>query len=280
MKVRILTGIVGSALALVVLILLPPIFLNIAMALICGLAMYEMLIVTRFVGHRGLVSAAMVFAVLSPFLLWLDRGRPAVAAVLVYCIVLVTIQIIYHDSLRVERTGFVFFVSILVPVSISCLAYLRPMSGRGDDRAGLFYVFLAIVMAWLCDIGAYFVGTFFGKHKLCPKISPKKTVEGLIGGFVVSVGSSVLAGYLYQLYLNHMGVTATVSLWQVALLALICAPLSVLGDLLASIIKRQCQVKDFGHIMPGHGGVMDRFDSLMFVAPFTLLAVQYFPLVY
>lgn len=66
------------------------------------------------------------------------------AAVLVYCIVLVTIQIIYHDSLRVERTGFVFFVSILVPVSISCLAYLRPMSGRGDDRDGLFYVFLAI----------------------------------------------------------------------------------------------------------------------------------------
>lgn len=126
MKVRILTGIVGSALALVVLILLPPIFLNIAMALICGLAMYEMLIVTRFVGHRGLVSAAMVFAVLSPFLLWLDRGRPAVAAVLVYCIVLVTIQIIYHDSLRVERTGFVFFVSILVPVSISCLPICGP----------------------------------------------------------------------------------------------------------------------------------------------------------
>lgn len=280
MKARIITGVVGSALALVVLILLPPIFFNIALSLICALAMYEMLIVTRFVGHRGLVAAAMVFSAAAPFLLSLDRGRPAVAAVLVYCIVLVMIQILYHDSLRVERTGFVFFVSILVPVSISCLAYLRPMSGRGDDRDGLFYVFLAIVMAWLCDIGAYFVGTFLGKHKLCPKISPKKTVEGLVGGFLVSVGCSVLAGFLYQLYLTQMNVAAHVSLWQVALLAVICAPLSVLGDLLASIIKRQCQVKDFGHIMPGHGGIMDRFDSLMFVAPFTLLAVQYFPLVY
>ena len=121
----------------------------------------------------------MVFAVLSPFLLWLDRGRPAVAAVLVYCIVLVTIQIIYHDSLRVERTGFVFFVSILVPVSISCLAYLRPMSGRGDDRDGLFYVFLAIVMAWLCDIGAYFVGTFSVSISFARRSAPRKPWKGL-----------------------------------------------------------------------------------------------------
>ena len=164
--------------ALVVLILLPPIFLNIAMALICGLAMYEMLIVTRFVGHRGLVAAAMTFSILSPFLLVLDRGRPAVAAVLVYCIVLVVIQIIYHDSLKVERTGFVFFVSILVPVSISCLAYLRPMSGRGDDRDGLFYVFLAIVMAWLCDIGAYFIGTFSASTSYVPKSVPRRLWRG------------------------------------------------------------------------------------------------------
>lgn len=264
---------------MVVLLLLPPIFLNIAMAAVCGLAMYEILIVTKFVGHRGLVAAALLFSIASPFLL-MGGQMVTLLGILAYCVALVFIQIIYHDSLKIERTGFVFFVSVLVSVSFSCLAYLRPLSGRGDDRDGLFYVFLAIIMAWLCDIGAYFIGTFFGKHKLCPKISPKKTVEGLIGGLVVSVVCSVLAAWLYQICLNAMGIAAHVSLWQVALLSLICAPLSVMGDLFASIIKRQCQVKDFGHIMPGHGGVMDRFDSLMFVAPLTFIAVQYWPLIY
>ena len=279
MKARIITGLVGSALALVVFFC-PPIVLNLAMSLVCAIAMYEVLIVTKYVGHRGLTAAAVAFALAAPFLFSFGGGMAAAAALFVYCVVLVGIQILYHETLKVERTGFVFFVSVLVSVSFSCIAYLRPLSGRGDPRDGLFYVFLVIIMAWLCDIGAYFVGTFFGKHKLCPKISPKKTVEGLIGGFVTSVGCSVLAAWLYQLCLDGMGVAAHVSLWQVALLSLVCAPLSVLGDLLASIIKRQCQVKDFGHIMPGHGGVMDRFDSLIFVAPLTLLVVRYLPLVY
>ena len=280
MKVRILTGLVSGTLLLIVLLLLPAIFVNIAMAAVCALAMYEVLIVTKAVGHRGLVAAAVAFSLTAPFLLLPGGWVPAAAALLVYCIVLVFIQIQYHETLKVERTGFVFFVSVLVSISFSCLAYLRVRHGAGGESDGLFYVFLALVMAWMCDMGAYFVGTFLGKHKMCPKISPKKTIEGLIGGFVISVGCSVLAAFLYQLYLDYMQIAATVSLWQVALLALVCAPLSVMGDLLASIIKRQCQVKDFGNIMPGHGGMMDRFDSLMFVAPLTFVVVQIFPLVY
>ena len=280
MKARILTGLVGGALLFVVLLVLPPIFLNIAMAAVCALAMYEVLVVTKAAGNRGLVASAVVFSLAAPFLLLPEGWMPAALALLLYCVALVFIQIRYHETLKVERTGFVFFVSVLVSISFSCLAYLRAEQGAGGSTDGLFYVFLAIVMAWMCDMGAYFVGTFLGKHKMCPKISPKKTIEGLAGGFVVAIGSSVLAGFLYQLYLDHMQIDAAVSLWQVALLALVCAPLSVMGDLLASIIKRQFQVKDFGHIMPGHGGMMDRFDSLMFVAPLTFVVVQYFPLVY
>ena len=280
MKVRILTGLVGGALLLVVLLLLPAISLNIAMALVCAMAMYEVLIVTKAVGHRGLVAAALTFALLAPFLLLPGGWIPAVAAFFVYGVVLVFIQIQYHETLTVERTGFVFFISVTVSVSFSCLAYLRVQYGAGGETDGLFYVFLAIIMAWMCDMGAYFVGTFWGKHKMCPKISPKKTIEGLIGGFIVAVGCSVLAGFLYQMYLDYMQIQATVNLWQIALLALVSAPLSVMGDLLASIIKRQYQVKDFGKIMPGHGGMMDRFDSLMFVASLTFIVVQYFPLVY
>ena len=276
LKSRILTGIVGAALALVVLLLLPPLALNIAMAGICAIAMYEVFIVTKMVNHRGLETAAVLFALAAPFLVMM-RSMPSAMVVLGFVVLLAVIQVRYHDKLPVERTGFVFLLSVLVSISFSCLAYLRTTSQR-DERDGLFYVFLALIIPWMCDIGAYFIGTFFGRHKLCPTISPKKTVEGLIGGIVVSVGSSVLGAYLYQVL--ALGDTAYVSLWQIALLALLCAPLSVLGDLFASIIKRQSGVKDFGHIMPGHGGIMDRFDSMMFVLPVLYLLVQYVPLVY
>ena len=276
-KSRILTGVVGVALALIVLLLLPPLALNIAMSLICALAMYEVFVVTKLVTHRGLETVAVLFALTAPFLHRM-RVLAAVMVVLGYMIALAVIQVKYHARLPVEKTGLVFMLSVLVSVSFSCLAYLRETNPRGDMSDGLFYVFLALVIPWLCDIGAYFVGTFLGKHKLCPTISPKKTVEGLIGGIIVSIGSSILAGYLYQVL--ALGDTATVSLWQIGVLALLCAPLSVLGDLFASVIKRQSGAKDFGHIMPGHGGVMDRFDSMMFVLPVIYIVVQFFPLIY
>lgn len=276
MKSRILTGVVGGGLALAVLLFCPDICINAAFSLVCALAMYEILIVTRFVEHRGLMAAAVLFSMLTPFFLEAPSLVPALAALLAYVLFLAFVQILYHDTLRVERTGFVFFVSVIVPVALSCTAYL-PTINRVHGR---FYIFLAFIMPWLCDIGAYFAGTFLGKHKLCPKISPKKTVEGLVGGLVVSVGSSVLAAWLYQILHLTPHQLGTVSLWQVGILALALAPLSVMGDLFASIIKRQAQVKDFGRIMPGHGGVMDRFDSMIFVVPVLFLVLRFMPLVY
>ncbi len=278
MKMRILTGLVGGALAFVVLLLLPPIFLNIAMSVICGVAMYEVLIVSRFVGHRGLTAAAVVFAMLTPFFLLPGNILPATGAMLLYVAVLTFLQIKYHETLSVERIGFVFFISVVFPLAFSCLAYLRPYSLRGSDADGLFYVFLALVIPWMCDMGAYFVGTFLGKHKMCPGISPKKTIEGAVGGIVIAVLSALLAAFLYQTL--SLQDTASVSYWQVGGLALICTPLSIMGDLLASIIKRQCRVKDFGNIMPGHGGFMDRFDSLTLTAPLLFIVVHYIPLIY
>ena len=274
MKSRIITGAVASVIALVVLLLLPPFALNIAMAFICALAMWEVLVVTKFVDHRGLMAAAIVFAAITPFFLMIPQKSVAMGIVVIYVVFLAVVQIMYHQTLKVERTGFVFFISIIVPVSLSCLAYIRNIF----PEHGLFYVFLTLVMPWLCDMGAYFVGTFLGKHKLCPGISPKKTVEGLIGGILISVGASVFTGWLYQLLvLDGMGLQ--VNYWQIALLSLLMAPLSVIGDLFASIIKRQCSVKDFGNIMPGHGGVMDRFDSLLFVAPIVFIVLLQLPLI-
>ena len=137
---------------------------------------------------------------------------------------------------------------------------------------------LALIIAWLADSGAYFVGTFLGKHKLCPRISPKKTVEGLIGGIACSVLFSLFAGWVYQTAV--LGDTAHVSYRTILAVSLIGAPLSVVGDLFASLIKRRCNVKDFGNLFPGHGGMMDRFDSLLFVLPVVYLTVSNFKLIY
>ena len=117
-------------------------------------------------------------------------------------------------------------------------------------------------MAWISDTGAYFAGTFFGKHKLCPEISPKKTVEGFFGGIVTDIVIMTVFSLIYSLVTG-----VHVHYWWLIFTAAVCSVISVLGDLSASILKRQQGLKDYGNIMPGHGGVMDRFDSVLFTVP-------------
>lgn len=136
---------------------------------------------------------------------------------------------------------------------------------------------LTLCGAWLADSGAYFVGTFLGRHKLCPNISPKKTVEGVIGGVITNGLIFVLLGLGYTKLIATGDVSANYILLFV--LGMICALLGLLGDLSASLLKRQTGIKDYGNIMPGHGGVMDRFDSVLFVAPFMTIALSVFNII-
>ena len=275
MKRRIITGVLAGAAFLLVLFIPWTLVLTVANAFICLLAAYEIFTVTKVVAHRGLEITALAFAVVAPFFNRMNGGLIFVLCLL-FVLALVALLIRYHESVSVDKIGVVFLLTVLISISLSCLSYLRMTGERASD--GLLYVFLALIMAWFSDIGAYFVGTFFGKHKLCPRISPKKTVEGLIGGIVSAVLFSLLAGWIYEQLV--MGGEIGVSYGEIFVLALFCAPLSVVGDLFASIIKRRCGVKDFGNFFPGHGGMMDRFDSLLFVLPTVLLAVTEFPLVY
>lgn len=135
-------------------------------------------------------------------------------------------------------------------------------------------------MAWLTDTGAYLFGITMGKHKLAPKISPKKTVEGAVGGVVFCVATVLLLSLVYQWICSSVwGVSLSVDYWRLLLLVPVGALISMLGDLSASLIKRQCGVKDYGSLMPGHGGIMDRFDSVFFVLPFLVLFIRLFPIV-
>ena len=119
-----------------------------------------------------------------------------------------------------------------------------------------FFIFLASL---LCDTGAYFVGMLCGKHKLCERLSPKKTIEGAIGGFVVGCAGSLAFGYIAS---SISGISFNWSMF--AMLSVVLPVLSMIGDLYFSAIKREVGIKDFGTIFPGHGGVLDRIDGLLF----------------
>lgn len=269
MRTRILTAVIGIPILLLVLLVPWTIVFACAMAFASGMAVFEVLSVIGADKHRGLQVASILFAVAAPFF---DRFPPTVAlgAALAYVMAVIVLYVRGHDSLSMKTVGSAVFMTALVSLSLSCAAYLRSM----DDELGLFYVMLALVIAWLADSGAYFVGTFFGKHKLCPTISPKKTVEGLFGGIMCSVGSALLLTWIFaNIYPERM---SDVPYLLVLLFALIGSVLSVIGDLFASVIKRQHGVKDFGNFFPGHGGMLDRFDSLLLVFPLVFLQISIF----
>ncbi len=128
----------------------------------------------------------------------------------------------------------------------------------------------------MADAGGFFIGATLGKHKLCPDISPKKTVEGVIGGVIFCVISAVLVGLLFQYLIMP---DLEINFWALVLLGIIDAPISIIGDLSFSLIKRRYKIKDYGSIFPGHGGMLDRFDSIIFTAPVIVLLNQFIPII-
>lgn len=134
-------------------------------------------------------------------------------------------------------------------------------------KSGLYAVFMIFISSWICDTSAYLVGMLLGKHKLTPVLSPKKTIEGAIGG----IAGSALIGFLFAYFAimpSDIAVSKTAATpFLFALIAASGAVLSQIGDLCASAIKRDMEIKDYGKLIPGHGGVMDRFDSVVFTAP-------------
>lgn len=159
-------------------------------------------------------------------------------------------------NLKISDVLTLFTLNIYV-IGCFCAMY---MVRTGRD--GKYIYLLAFLGAWLCDTFAYFVGVFLGKHKLIPKISPKKTIEGSIGGIIFTIGGFALYGFIVNTFFG-----ASLNYLRLCIFGLILAIVSQIGDLIASLIKRQYSIKDYGFIFPGHGGVLDRFDSVMLTAP-------------
>jgi len=172
-------------------------------------------------------------------------------------LLLFIIMILKHNKIMISHIAIMVFSLIYISFFSSHIVSVK------DIEHGHILVWFIFIGAWSTDTFAYTVGTIAGKHKLCPKISPKKTVEGSLGGNFGCVIAFLVYAYVIQLVTAY-----NVNYINLIILAVLCSVISQIGDLSASVIKRQLDVKDFGAIMPGHGGILDRFDSIIFVAPF------------
>lgn len=187
----------------------------------------------------------------------------AAAAVLtLYLLYLFAVAVLRQGRMHFAEVAEVFTGVLYITLSFASLSLLRHKTPEGG------YLYLLVFFgAWVTDTFAYFTGRFFGKHKLNPVISPKKTVEGSIGGILFCMISFVLFGIVMQFGKWHFAVHYPLLL----LSGLLCSVVSQVGDLITSLIKREHGVKDYGKIFPGHGGVLDRFDSVLAISPFLLI---------
>lgn len=158
---------------------------------------------------------------------------------------------------RAEQIMCAFFCVAYAPVMLSFIYLVRALPH------GVYTVWMIFISSWICDTCAYLVGMAFGKHKLAPVLSPKKSIEGAVGGVV----GAALVGALYAYFIAEEAISEQKILWLFVLISAVGAVISQVGDLAASAIKRNHEIKDYGKLIPGHGGVMDRFDSVIFTAP-------------
>lgn len=264
MKTRIISALVGTVILAAVLACPWTWVFAIVVAAAAALATYELLHNTGIVTSKWMIWGSIAFAVLQTLAvsLWAYGGSSlGMAPIAAYAVFTFIMFAIFRKSFVWKGFGLTLYAT----VGFGAIGVLRSF-----PMMGLFYVMLPMVIAWMSDTGAYFTGVFFGKHKMAPVISPKKTWEGFFGGWIVSIGLTVLYGVIW----NAVAGNQVFDLLILAIVAAVLAPLSVVGDLVASLIKRRTGIKDYGNIMPGHGGVMDRFDSVMFIAPLLLLAIM------
>lgn len=275
MKKRLLTALIGVPLTIAFLFLYDTLAFNLIVGVISAVGVYEMLYNTKYVTHRELVGIGMVQAVFIAFSKTTVLTNWFIVIIMAFLILMLAAMFIKHHEISFQEVAMSFFVALAIPYALSSIVFVRDVI----PEIGLYLIILMFSSAWICDSGAYFAGRAFGRHKLAPTISPKKTVEGAIGGVIVSIVVNILFTYVYMWIAGMSGLATKVNLLPLVLLILVASVVGILGDLTASIIKRQCGLKDFGNVFPGHGGVLDRFDSILFTAPFLYTTVLMFPMV-
>lgn len=270
MKTRILAAAALVPLLFIVILALPKIFTALLFGVMCAMAAYELMYATGLVRHPRL----LIYTMISGFLvaLWSYFGAPYAVAllwVLVFLGILFGEMFLSLTKLRIEKLFVAMAAGLLIPFLLCSLVRIIMTDGTGRHL-----IMIPFVVAFLSDSCAYFVGCAIGKHKLAPVISPKKSVEGLVGGVLGAMAGMLLYGLILDMAFDF-----TVNYGYILIYGLFGSLAGVFGDLCFSAIKRQTGIKDFSNLIPGHGGILDRFDSMILVAPLTEVLLILLPAV-
>ncbi len=270
MKTRIIVAAIGIPLLIVVIFALPLWTFALLAAAICAIAAWELIKCAAPEARirlriYAMASAAMI-ALGAAFELRDNLTYTAIFLLFLLCFCEIMLTFRYEEHMSFRTAAVVFVAGALIPLLLSALVRV----GNVPEKRGWFLL-LPFVVAFSSDSGAYFAGSFLGKHKLVPHLSPKKTVEGSIGGFASTIVMLVIYGVVLKLM--HFEVSFLLLVVYGFLGSLVCQ----LGDLAFSSIKREFGIKDYGNLLPGHGGALDRFDSMVFVAPLVEVLMLWAP---
>ena len=271
MKTRIISGVLGSVLVAATLILGQYFSLvyNILVAVVAAVCVREIFKAGALLKNFWLLIPSMLFSVLWPLLLKTDY---LMLLLFVYFFAMFVIMVTHSEKISFDKMAFATLSPLVITLGMGSAVLLC----YRDLNHALYYVMLSIAVPWVADSGAYFVGSFFGKHKLCPNISPKKTIEGAVGGIAAGVLGAVIFALIFDLFVFSN--RESTKYLPLVIMAALGGVVSIFGDLSFSIIKRSCHIKDYGTAIPGHGGILDRCDSLIFTIPFIFIFTEYFPI--
>lgn len=260
---RLISGIILVLIALVVVVTGGSLLFAVTAA-ISLIGVYELYRVMGIhknpIGMVGYLTAVSYYG-----LLWFHGEQYVTLMAIAALMVLMTLYVVTFPRYKTEEVTAAFFGVFYVAVMLSYLYQVRVMSD------GRYLVWLIFLSSWGCDTCAYCVGMLFGRHKLAPVLSPKKSIEGAVGG----VAGAALLGFVYAAFFGSRMAEVTNPQAACAAACAIAAVISQIGDLAASAIKRNHNIKDYGHLIPGHGGILDRFDSMIFTAPAIFFAVTF-----
>ncbi len=266
MKARLIVAGIGIPLLLVILLFLPPICLALTIGLVSCIASREFYAITdlKFDWAVGAATFAMGFFI--PLWCCAENDLLILASVCFAFFVFVYIEAIFKYEGKHEvgliQLGSPIFAGVIVPLLLTSLVVLK------NSENGSFAVLIPFVIAYICDSCALFGGMLFGKHKLSPKVSPNKTVEGAVIGSVMAGVGMLVYGLVMEYVFDF-----TVDYAMMCFMGVLISILGQFGDLAFSLMKRICGIKDYGKILPGHGGALDRCDSLLFISPTVLLFI-------
>lgn len=265
---RVLSAIIGFPLVLVIFIFANNICLDIAVSILSIICVYEYF--KCFSQNKKYNPSSWIAYIISILIAFESFATPDIVknvmiSVIPISILVLSIEIIFSKAKKnIIDMAITIFGICYIPMMLSFLSFIRNMDG------GRILIWYPIIAAWGSDIWAYIIGKYFGKHKYTD-ISPNKTVEGCIAGIL----GAIIMAIIFTAVINNIGLEE-INYMSIGIITFLLSAIGQIGDLLASSIKRNCEIKDFGQILPGHGGMLDRFDSVIFIIPFAYISIMLF----